>query len=75
MRWNKRAKVERPEYPKLVPLPAGVDAEGLLSDLRTSDPEAEIVKAGERGSFARVHNKEAEAIARPRGESRSFPLA
>ncbi len=74
MRWNKRAKVERPEYPKLVPLPAGTDAEDLLSDLRSSDPEAEIMDAGDRGSYAKVHNKEAEAVARLRGESRSFPL-
>ena len=76
MRWNKRPQVERPEYPKLVPI-AGTREEvrDLLPVLLHSDPEAEIVEGGARGVYARVHNESAEAAARLYGESRSFPLA
>jgi hypothetical protein len=76
MRWNKRPKVERPEYPKLVPI-AGTKEEvrDLLPVLRESDPDAEMVEGGARGVYARVHNEAAEAAARRFGESRDFPLA
>ena len=76
MRWNKRPKVERPEFPKLVPIAATKEeARDLLQRLLEIDPEAELVEGGTRGVFARVHNETAEAAARGHGESRSFPLA
>jgi hypothetical protein len=76
MRWNKRPKVERPEYPKLVPLGAtSQEVQDLLPLLLESDPDAEIVEGGARGVYARVHNAAAETAARRYGESRSFPLA
>ena len=76
MRWGKRPKVERPEYPKLVPI-AGTtqEAQALLSLLLESDPDAELVEGGARGVYARVHNDAAKAAARRYGESRDFPLA
>ncbi|HYI38921.1 MAG TPA: hypothetical protein VE053_01225 [Allosphingosinicella sp.] len=76
MRWNKRPKVERPEYPKLVPI-AGTkeEARDLLERLLDVDPEAELVEGGARGVYARVHNEAAETSARQYGESRNFPLA
>jgi hypothetical protein len=76
MRWNRRPKVERPEYPKLVPI-AGTKEEvrDLLPALLESDPDAEIVDGGARGVYARVHNEAAESAARRYGESRDFPLA
>jgi hypothetical protein len=76
MRWNKRVKVERPEYPKLVPI-AGTKQEvpDLLPLLLEHDPEAELVEGGTRGIYARVHNEAAETTARRYGESRNFPLA
>ncbi len=74
MRWNKRPKVERPEFPKLIPVAGTVEeATGMLPAIREHDPEAEILDGGERGSFLKVHNEAAEAAAT--GESREFPLA
>jgi ribosomal protein L16 Arg81 hydroxylase len=76
MRWNKRPKVERPEYPKLVAIAASAEeARDLLPLLQESDPEAELVDGGARGTYARVHNEAAETAARRFGESRNFPLA
>jgi hypothetical protein len=76
MKWNRRPKVERPEFPKLVPVGGTVqEVQDLLPLLRESDPEAEIVEGGTRGMYARVHNEAAEAAARHYGEDRSFPLA
>ena len=76
MRWNKRPKVERPEFPKLVPI-AGTteEARELLRRLLDVDPEAELVDGGARGVYARVHNEAAETAAKGFGESRNFPLA
>lgn len=76
MRWNKRPKVERPEYPKLVPI-AGTkeEAHDLLQRLLDVDPEAELVDGGARGVYARVHNEAAETAAKRFEESRNFPLA
>ena len=76
MRWNNRQKVERPEYPKLVPIAATKEeAQALLSALLVTDPGAEIVDGGGRGTYVRVHNEATEAAAKQSGESRSFPLA
>ncbi len=76
MRWNKRTKVERPEYPKLVAMAATAEeAQALLAELLPHDPEAEIVSAGDRGVYVRVHNEAAETAAKQYSESRSFPLA
>jgi hypothetical protein len=76
MRWNKPPKVERPEYPKLVPI-AGTtqEARELLATLLELDPGAELVDGGGRGTYARVHNVAAETAARRYAESRTFPLA
>ncbi len=74
MRWNKRQKVERPEYPKLIPVAGTVEeATRLLSVIQGHDPDATILDGGERGSFLKVHNAAAEAAAK--GEERKFPLA
>jgi hypothetical protein len=74
MRWNKRQKVERPEFPKLIPVAGTVEeANKLLSKIRDHDPEAEILDGGERGAFLKVHNQAAEAAAS--AEVRNFPLA
>jgi hypothetical protein len=76
MRWNRHPKVERPEYPKLVAIAATAeDVQDLLPMLLLSDPQAEMVDAGARGVYARVHNEAAETAAKRYGESRSFPLA
>jgi hypothetical protein len=76
MRWNKRAKVERPEYPKLVAIAATAEeVRDLLPELLQHDPSAEIVSGGERGVYVRVHNEAAETAAKRYSESRSFPLA
>ena len=76
MRWNKRPKVERPEYPKLVAIAATADeVKDLLPLLLESDPDAALVDGGARGVYARVHNEAAEKAARVYGEKRSFPLA
>ena len=76
MRWNTRTKAERPEYPKLVPLVGTAqEVQDFLPTLLALDPLAELVDAGSRGAYARVHNEDAEIAARSRGESRSFPLA
>ena len=76
MRWNKRERAERPEYPKLVPVPGTMDeVREKLPLLRQDDPDAEVVDAGDRGVYVRVHNAAAEATARLSGESRAFPLA
>ena len=77
VRWNKRVKAERPEYPKLVPIPGTVEeARALLASLiSTEDPDAEILDGGSRGAFARVHNEGGEAAARRCGERREFPPA
>jgi hypothetical protein len=74
MRWNKRQKVERPEYPKLIPVAGSVEeATKLLSLIQAHDPEAAILDGGERGAFLKVHNQTAEAAAT--AEKRNFPLA
>lgn len=74
MRWNKREKVERPQYPKLIPVAGTVEeASRLLSGIRNHDPEAAILDGGERGAFLKVHNEQAEAAAT--AEKRNFPLA
>jgi hypothetical protein len=74
MRWNKRQNVERPEYPKLVPVAGTVEeAKRLLSAIQSHDPDATILDGGERGAFLKVHNEQAEAAAV--AEKRSFPLA
>ena len=75
MRWNNRTKVERPEYPKLIPVAGTEEARALLPLLLESDPAAEIVDGGSRGLYVRVHNEAAETAARDAGEGRSFPLA
>jgi hypothetical protein len=76
MKWNRRAKVERPEYPKLVAIKAtSEEVRDLLPLLIETDPAAEIVSGGERGVYARVHNEAAEKAAKHYAESRSFPLA
>ena len=76
MRWNKRAKVERPEYPKLVAMAATAEqVRDLLPELVQNDPDAEIVSAGDRGVYVRVHNEAAETAAKRYSESRNFPLA
>jgi hypothetical protein len=76
MRWNRRAKAERPEYPKLVAIAATADqVRDLLPVLHERDPNAEIVSAGERGVYVRVHNDAAETAAKQYADSRSFPLA
>jgi hypothetical protein len=74
MRWNKRQKVERPEFPKLIPVAGTVEeAKRLLSAIHDHDPEAVILDGGGRGSFLKVHNPAAEAAAK--AEVRNFPLA
>ena len=75
MRWNRQAKVERPEYPKLVAIKATAEeVRDLLPVLTQNDPDAELVSGGDRGVYARVHNKAAEMAAKQYAESRSFPL-
>jgi hypothetical protein len=75
-RWNKRIQVDRPEFPKLVPMCGSrQDVERLMPALLRNDPEAEVVDGGSRGLFARVHNQEGEEAAKPHGEGRSFPIA
>lgn len=74
MRWNKRPKVERPEFPKLLPVAGSAgDAAEVLAVVFDHDPEAIILDGGERGLFLKVHNEAAEAAAT--SEARSFPLA
>ena len=64
MRWDKRQKVERPEYPKLIPVAGTVEeASKLLSVIQECDPDAAILDCGERGAFLKVHNEAAEATA------------
>lgn len=73
MRWNKRQKAERPEYPKLVPVAGTVEeASKLLALIQERDPDAAILDGGDRGAFLKVHNPEAEAAAT--AEKRQFPL-
>jgi hypothetical protein len=74
MAWNKRPKVERPEYPKLIPVAGTVEeASQLLSHIREHDADASILDGGARGAFLKVHNSAAEAAAT--AEARNFPLA
>ncbi len=74
MRWNKRPKAERPEYPKLIPVAGTVEEAGeLLSLILAHDPEAAILDGGGRGAFLKVHNEAAEAAAT--AEKRNFPMA
>lgn len=76
MKWKNRTRVERPEYPKMVPVTGSAEqARELLSSLAAHDPDAEIVDGGGRGMYVRVHNEAAETAAKLHGESRSFPLA
>ena len=73
MRWNKRERVERPEFPKLLPVAGTVgEARELLALIRAHDPDAEILDGGHRGAFLKVHNEAAEAAATT--EVRNFPL-
>ncbi len=76
MRWNRREKAERPEFPKLIAI-AGTAEEvrALLPAIRDGDPDAELVDAGDRGVYVRVNNEAGETAARSHGERRSFPLA
>ncbi|MBA3676521.1 MAG: hypothetical protein H0W74_03865 [Sphingosinicella sp.] len=46
----------------------------LLPNILQHDPDAEIVSAGGRGVYVRVHNEAAEVAAKQYSESRSFPL-
>ncbi len=73
MRWNRNQRVERPEYPKLLPV-AGTaeDLQKLLSAIAKFDPDATILDGGQRGTYIKVHNPEAEAAAK--AEPRTFPL-
>lgn len=65
MRWNKRIKVERPEYPKLVEVGSfAAAAPDWLPLVLDDDPEAEIVQGGAHGTFVRVHNLTAETAAK-----------
>lgn len=74
MRWNKREKAERPEYPKLVALRGSIeDARHHLPILRKSDPDATIVEGGTHGVYARVHNEEGEMAAKRLVEGASDP--
>ncbi|HEX8585397.1 MAG TPA: hypothetical protein VF680_13440 [Allosphingosinicella sp.] len=74
MRWNKRQKVERPEYPKLIPVSGTVEeASKILALIHAHDPDAAIMDGGERGAFLKVHNEAAAAAAT--AEKRDFPLA
>lgn len=74
MRWNQRPKVERPEFPKLIPVAGTVEEAGkLLSLIRGHDPEAENLDGGARGAFLKVHNEAAEAAGT--AEERNFALA
>lgn len=74
MKWNKRQKAERPEYPKLIPVSGTLrEASELLSLIQHHDPDAAVLDGGERGSFLKVHNAAAEAEAT--SEERKFPLA
>lgn len=74
MRWNKRQNVERPEYPKLIPVAGTVEeANKLLALIQRHDQDAAILDGGERGAFLKVHNEAAEAAAT--AEVRNFPLA
>jgi hypothetical protein len=74
MKWSKRQKVERAEYPKLIPVAGTVEeARKLLPGLRDLDPDADVLSGGERGAFLKVHNAAAEAAAT--AEERNFPLA
>ena len=67
MRWNKQAKPERPEYPKLVPIEATAEqVRNLLSAIQQSDPAAAMVDSGSHGTYIRVHNEAAEEAARLR---------
>jgi hypothetical protein len=75
MRWSKREKVERPEYPKLVPLPGTVaDAQAALAVVQAEDPSAELVEGAARGVFLRVFTAEGAAAAQRYGEVRTFPV-
>lgn len=74
MRWNKRSPVERPEFPKLIPVAGTVEeASKLLSVIQVHDSDAVILDGGARGAFLKVHNTAAEAAAK--AETREFPLA
>jgi hypothetical protein len=74
MRWNKRPKAERPEFPKLIPVAGTVEeASRLLPIIQAHDAEASILDGGGRGAFLKVHNEAAEAAAT--AEERKFPLA
>jgi hypothetical protein len=74
MRWNRREKAERPEFPKLLPVAGTVaEAREFLALIQAHDPDAEIIDGGDRGAFLKVHNQAAEAAAT--AEVRTFPLA
>ena len=75
MRWNRRAQVERPEYPKLVAIAGSAEeVADLLPVIRQEDPQAELVDGGSRGLYLRVNNEAAASSARQYSECRSFSL-
>jgi len=74
MRWKKSKPLERPDYPKLIPVAGTVEeASKCLPLIHLHDPDAAILNDGQRGTFLKVHNKAAEAAAT--AEKREFPLA
>jgi hypothetical protein len=61
---SNREKVERPRYPKLIPVAGTVaEAHEMLPRIQRFDPDAAILDGGERGAFLKVHNEAAEAAA------------
>lgn len=66
--WNRRTKAERPEWPKLVPIRGTMEeARAWESELKTEDPEAELVEGGTHGVFARCHNPASLSVAQRLG--------
>jgi len=73
--WNKRAKLERPDYPKLLAVGGSPErVEELLSMIQQSDPDAAVLSGGAHGVYVKVHNEAGEVAAKPFAEHRSFPL-
>jgi hypothetical protein len=76
VRFKKRPKPPRPDFPKLVAIPGSVEeVRELLPSIQASDPDAALVDAAGRGVYVRVNNEIAETKARLYGERRQFPLA
>ena len=62
--WNRKEKVERPEWPKLIALRGTMDeAKALEPQLKADDAEAEVVEGGGYGVFARCFNEKSEKVA------------